>query len=44
MLEFWLGSYGDLNGSCISLRPTEVYACTNSFNTKFGLDHKTEEN
>ena len=32
MLELLLGSYGDVNGFCISLGLTQVNACTNSFN------------
>jgi hypothetical protein len=32
MLELLLCSHGGINGSCISLGPTQVYAYTNSFN------------
>ncbi len=35
MLGVLLGRYGDLNGSCISLGPTQVYACTNSFSNPY---------
>jgi hypothetical protein len=44
MMGVLLGTYGDVNGSTVSLGLTQAYACTNSLKTAYGKIRSSREN